>query len=434
MLTLALLFLATEAPTWKAGVASRVITPAEPMWMAGYASRTKPAGGKEHDLFIKVLALEDPRGQRAVLVTSDLIGISRSLGQQVRAAVRKRHGLEDAQIMLTASHTHSGPVIADNLSDMYPMPPEEAKKIAPYSRQVAEQMISGIEEAIKGLQAVTLEHGIGSAGFAVNRRQVTDKGVINGSNPDGPVDHRVPVLRVVSADGKLLAVAFGYACHNTTLSGQSWCGDYAGFAQAAIEAKHPGTVALFWTGCGADANPLPRGKVEQARAYGEQLARAVLATKTAALKGQLTTRYQEIELPFGALPTAEQLAGQAISKNLAERRRAERLLATLKRDGKLPTTYAHYPVQVWKLGDVKWVALGGEVVVDYSLRLQKEFGPRVWVAGYANDVMAYIPSRRVLREGGYEADSSQIYYGQPARWSPAIEEKIIGTVRELIKE
>jgi hypothetical protein len=431
MLAFLLVAFSADVPTWQAGVAKRVLTPAESMWMAGYAARTKPAEGKEHDLYVKVLALQDPKGRRAVLLTSDLIGIPRGLAQSVRTAVRKRHRLEDAALMLTASHTHSGPVIADNLLDMYPMSADEAKKVPPYTRWLGEQMVAAIDEALKNLRPATLEAGIGNAGFAVNRRQKTDKGVINGSNPTGPVDHRVPVLRVRSAKGEEIALVFGYACHNTTLSGLRWCGDYAGFAQEAIEAKQPGTLALFWTGCGADANPLPRGKVEQARAYGNELAKAVRETRTKELKGELTLRYAEVPLPYDTLPTKEQLAGQRVSKNLAERRRAERLLATWERDGKLPRTYEHYPVQVWQVGPVTWIALGGEVVVDYALRLKKSLGPNVWVTAYANDVMAYIPSKRVLNEGGYEADSSQIYYGQPARWSPRIEEIIHEQIEKL---
>jgi neutral ceramidase len=434
MLPILLLLLAADAKPWKAGVAVRVITPESPMWMAGYAGRKVPAEGKEQQLYAKALAIEDPSGRRAVLLTSDLIGIPRSLGVKVRAEVKKRLKLDDAQIMLTASHTHCGPVVADNLIDMYPMPPEEMKKVGPYTDRLAGLMVEAIVEAVEKLKPAKLSSGIGKATFAVNRREVTPKGIVNGRNPDGPVDHDVPVLRVTSPDGKLIAVAFGYACHNTTLQYLKWCGDYAGFAQEAVEAKHPGAVALFWAGCGADANPLPRGKVEQARGYGKQLADAVedvLAGKMTDVTGGVTTRYREIALPYDKLPTKEQVAADLLSKDLARRKRGERLAAALKGDG-IDSEYKHYPVQVWKLGGVTWVALGGEVVVDYSRRLKKELGGGLWVAGYANDVMAYVGSRRVLKEGGYEADSSVVYYGLPARWSPEIEDKIVETVKALV--
>jgi hypothetical protein len=91
---------------------------------------------------------------------------------------------------------------------------------------------------------------------------------------------------------------------------------------------------------------------------------------------------------------------------------------------------------VWRFGDqLTWVALGGEVVIDYNRRLKKELGGKgpVWVTGYANDVMAYIPSERVLKEGGYEGDTSQVPYGMPAKWGPGIENKIVAKVLDLAK-
>ena len=76
----------------------------------------------------------------------------------------------------------------------------------------------------------------------------------------------MPVLKITGPDGKLRAVLFGYACHNTTLTAEVYqlSGDYAGFAAAELEAKHPGATALFLMLCGADQNPSPRGTVELA--------------------------------------------------------------------------------------------------------------------------------------------------------------------------
>jgi neutral ceramidase len=409
------------------------------LWMAGYSARTKPAEGKVHELYVKALALEDSAGGKLVILTSDLIGLSRSLSDKVADDVTRFTGLPRERLMLTASHTHCGPVIRDNITDMYPIPPEMAKKIDDYTDKLSGWIVETVVTALKDLQPARLSIGKGTARFAVNRREPTPKGIINGRNPDGPVDHDVPVLSVATPDGKLRAVVFGYACHNTTLSFYQWCGDYAGFAQSYLEEKHPGAAALFWIGCGADANPLPRGTVEHAQKYGKELADAVeevLAGKLTALAGPFAARYERIPLPLDELPSKEKLAADTLSKNLALKNRATRLLKILESKGKLDDHYAYYPVQVWRLGnDLVWVSLGGEVVVDYGLRLKKELpGPApLWVTGYANDVMAYIPSARVLKEGGYEADSSMIYYGLPTRWAPALEEKIIGKVHELVK-
>ena len=427
---------AADAPAFKAGVAVKVITPAEPVWMAGYAARTKPADGKIHDLYAKALCLEDAAGTRLVLVTTDLIGIPRSLDEAVAGAVEKEYGIPRARLILSASHTHSGPVIRENLVDMYPLSKDDAAKVDAYTKKLQTDLVAVVGAALKAVQPVTLKYGSGKATFAVNRRQLTDKGVVLGVNAAGPVDHSVPVLVAEGKGGKPVAVVFGYACHNTTLDVNQWSGDYAGFAQLAVEKALPGVVAMFWTGCGADANPNPRRKLEMAERYGKELAEAAVGAlkSTTPISGAFAAKYEPIALKFESVPTKAQLAADTLSKSLAVKRRAERLLKQLETDGKIADEYPHYPVQTWAVGDqLLWVALGGEVVIDYALRLKKEIPTRriLWVMAYANDVMAYIPSARVLKEGGYEADSSQIYYGMPGKWSPTIEDAIVGKAKEL---
>src|SRR5262249_55926486 len=130
-----------KEPDWKAGVAVQVITPEQSMWMAGYGHRNKPSEGKLTDLYVKTLALEDPRGGRLVLLTSDLVGISRSLAEPVAEEVHKRTGLARERLMLTVSHTHCGPVLRDSLHTMYDMPPDESVKIGPYTDKLKGWMI-----------------------------------------------------------------------------------------------------------------------------------------------------------------------------------------------------------------------------------------------------------------------------------------------------
>ena len=426
-------------PLYKVGVAANVITPTEPLWMAGYGSRNKPCDVKQHDLWVKALAIEDPAGNVCVLLTSDLCGIPRSLSEDVSREVMKQTGLKREQVALSCSHTHSGPVVDGNLTDMYPFTPEQPGRVKAYTDKLRTSMIETIIKAYEDRKPAKLAVGKGTARFAMNRRESTPKGIILGSNPTGPVDHDVPVLRVEDENGKLKAVIFGYACHNTTLQGYEWSGDYAGFAQIEIEKRHPGATALFWIGTGGDANPMPRGKTEQAEKYGKELAAAVndvLADPMTPLSAKLSAKYREISLEFDALPERRKWTADAMSKNVAMRNRALRMLKILDDGGKIPDHYQNYPVQVWRFGDeLTWIALGGEVVVDFNLRLKKELPGHktLWIMGYANDVMSYIPSRRVLNEGGYEAETSQVPYGMPAKWSPSIEDAIVKTAVELAK-
>ncbi len=427
---------------WKAGAASVVITPKQPMWMAGYAARKKPSEGTAQELYAKALALEDRRGNRAVIVTSDLIGLVRAITDPIAERVAQRYGLRRDRILFTSSHTHSGPVLRESLVGMYALDSERTAAVHAYTERLQEQVVELVGAALKDLAPARLSLGRGRADFAVNRRLKREKGFVIAVNPEGPVDHEVTVLRVERADGSLRAVLFSYACHNTTLGGDFYRfhGDYAGIAQEAFEKAHPGAVALFMAGCGADANPNPRGTVERARKHGESLAAAVEKTLAGPLRpvaGPLRTAFDRVDLPFAPPPSREELQARLEDKDIYRQRHAKAMLAILDQKGRLPSHYP-YPIQVLQFGkDVTLVALGGEVVVDYALRLKRELGGRrgdLWVAAYSNDVFAYIPSRRVLEEGGYEASQSMIYYGQPGPWAPAAEETLVGKVHQLVKK
>ena len=428
---------AEDTANWKAGVATVAITPRQSMWMAGYASRTKPSEGTLSELHAKALAIEDSNGTRAVIVTTDLISIPRPLRQQVAMAVAKKHKLDPKGLLLNCSHTHCSPVVKDDLemSVMYPIEPEQRQRVESYFVSLTDKLIGLIGAAVEDLQPAKLSYSHARCSVAMNRRLPTKDGFQNSPYPDGPVDHDVPVLRVESLDGKTLrAVAFGYACHNTTTALMQFNADYAGFAQTEIEKAHPGATAMFVMGCGGDQNPYPRGQIEWAMTHGKTLATAVEAALLPAptpIQGSLKFDLQEIDLPFEPV-TREELLTRRDSKDGYEKRRAESLLAELEKNGKVRASYP-YPVQVLQLGgEVTLVTLGGEVVIDYALRLKRELGDvPVWVAGYSNDVMAYIPSERVLKEGGYEGVGAMNYTNLPSAWRAGLEARIVCTVREM---
>ena len=428
-------------PTWQAGFAKVAITPDKPMWMSGYASRTAPAEGKETDLWAKAAVLQDGKGNKLVLVTLDLVGIDRGLSQSVCQLIRDKHRVPREAVILSVSHTHCGPVVGTTLRSMYFLDAEQAKLVKEYTDRLPGKILEAVDAAAAGLAPVTLKSGVGKAGFAVNRRENKEKDVPDlkaGGQLKGPVDHDVPVLAAYSAaDGKLRGVVFGYACHATVLSYQKWCGDYPGFAMIELEKAHPGAVALFFAGCGADQNPLPRRTVELAVDYGRQLAAAVgevLRGSMTTLAPEFAATYKEVSLPLAEVPTREALAKATLSDNKYEAARARMLLKKLEAGGAIPGTYP-YPVQAWRLGkDLTLLALGGEVVVDYSVRLKKELGDDTWVMGYANDVMAYIPSVRVLKEGGYEGGGAMVYYGLPAVWGTKVEDLIVEEVARQVKK
>lgn len=428
-----------KSAVWKAGVARIVITPDKPIWMAGYAARTKPSAGKLHDIFVKALALEDAQKNRVVIVTSDLLGFPRELSESVAVEAQKRHGLKREQILFTSSHTHTGPVLKQSLVGAYILPPEQQSRVIEYTAEVQSKVVAVIGDALKDLVPARLAFGRGAAHFGLNRRQVTPQGINFGEALQGLSDPDVPVLRVESPQGTLRAVLFSYACHNTTLTGEHYLlsGDYAGFAQLAIERAHPSATAMFMMGCGADINPKPRSTVELAVQHGEALAATVnnvLSKPMTDVRGGIKTAFERIPLTFAQPPTREEFKARLADKNVFVRLHAERMLARLERDGKLISAYL-YPMQAFQIGnEVTLVALAGEVAVGYALRLKKELGADgLWVVGYANDVFAYIPTVQILNEGGYEAEGAMIYYDLPTRFTSDVEDKIVSKAHELVR-
>ena len=423
----------------RAGLASVVITPSEPMWMAGYAARTERSQGALHDLQAKALALEDKEGDRIVIVSCDLLGFPRDLAARIAERAEDEFQLRREQLLLNASHTHTGPVVEGSLVGAYELTPEDQARIRAYTQRLEDSIVGVIGRALAGLAPARLSFGNGLAGFAMNRRVPTPKGIVGGTYPEGVVDRDVPVLRIDTPEGKLRGVVFGYACHNTTLTAQflQFSGDYSGFASLAIEKDHPGATALFLAGCGADVNPAPRSRLDLAEDHGQELAQAVesvLSGQRTPVKGRIRTAYDLAALPFASPPSREEFLARSKAENSYLRRHAERMLARLESNGRLSREYP-CPVQVVRIGeDFTLVAIGGEVATDYALRLKKELPGRVWVAGYSNDVFGYVPSARMFPEGGYEVNESMIYYDHPGPFIPEIEDIIVRRINKLIEQ
>jgi chitodextrinase len=427
-----------QTPTaWKAGVASVKITPPTPIWMAGYGGRKKPSEGVATDLWAKALAFEDPRGSRLVVVTMDLISVPRPLRDWLETEMHRRHGLPRASLLMNCSHTHCGPELdVAELTDREGRA-QYAPPVEKYLAQLKKNLAALVSEALERLSPARLDFLKARAGFAMNRRRPTLLGYQNAPYFEGPVDHDVPVLRVTDLQGRLTALLFGYACHNTTMGDYLIRGDYAGYAQQYLEEAHPGTTALFLIGCGADQNPYPRSKEELAKYHGRTLALAVeaaLQTVPRPLSGPLRLAYEDVTLDFAPVPPREELEKTAATGREPYSGHARRLLRELKTTGKIRSSYP-CPVQVVRFGrDLTLVALSGETVVDYALRLKRELaGSNVWVAGYCNDVFEYVPSARVLQEGGYEAGGAAVWGSLPGPFTSSVEERIVSRALALAR-
>ncbi len=412
---------------WKAGVAKVVITPQQPLWMAGYAMRNKPSEGIIHDLKAKAIYLEDSCGEKALLVTADILGFSKVVSDRIRDTLKSKMGLSKAQILLNSSHTHSGPVLSEALTTIYPMNSDQLKNVEHYTEWLIKQIVNLAIEAKLNIEPVKLYSKNGVVRFQVNRRNNQESSLLKLSELKGPNDFAVPVIKIADAKGVIKAIVFGYACHPTVLNGYQWSGDYPGFAQIELEKIYPGTLALFMQGAGADQNPMPRKTLSLAMQYGKELAVAVervINENMDELEPKLATCYTEIDLPFQKLYSIKQLEKTTKSTVFYENKWAYQMLDKINKKESISTLYP-YPLQAWRLGNQLLISLGGEVLIDYSIQFKRIFGESVFVLGYSNDVMGYIPSELVLHEGGYEGYSSFMVYDLPAPWKSGIEKRII---------
>ncbi len=439
---------ADESTPWKAGLARVKITPSRPVVLLGYGDRTGPFESVVADIYAKALALEDGRGERAVLVTADLVGFQAAVvTDEVCRRVEEKTGLRRDQLLFNASHSHTGPLVsldphpAANSVAHAPLTAQDVCATQAYTRTLHDLLVQVVCDALARLAPARLSWGVGRVDFPMNRRLPQDGRIVMSDNPAGATDKSVPVLRIEAPDRTLRAVLFGCACHNTALTGRDnvIAGDYAGFAQEHLERQYPGTQAMFMSGCGADANPSPRGSLEIARRHGTTLGSEVDRVLTAPLQtiqGSLRTVYRTIDLPLQALSRVELETRTKLPS--AESLMARHMLEVLDQGGSLPPSYPA-PLAVWQLGDdLTLVALPAEPMADYVDLIGRLLGPeKLWVAGFNNDCFGYLPTAQVVREGGHEAIGITLWiWGQPlsARagfFAEGVEQAVLEQVEQL---
>ena len=443
-LVLPVAIVAAESP-WLAGVAQAKITPEGTYWMGGYASRKKPSEGTDLDLRAKALALQDARGEVVVFVTLDLLVVTPQISEAVLKGAKKRFKLDPENVLLNCSHTHCGPELRLYRETLHNIPKPMVVKMRDYVDWLNQRLLDLIGEAISDLRPAKLSVSEDKATFAVNRRENRGKELVERTAAGtlvGPVDHQAPVLRVTDLSDKTRAILFGYACHNTIMSFFKTSGDYAGYAQKFLEEDHPGAVAMFVMGAGGDQNPNPRRQEEHLALHGRALADAVnraLSKPQTKVASWIGVAHTKAPLKFQPPPTRADLEKQLNDRNQYKRWKARLLLGRINA-GIEPASSFDLPVQAVRLGDeVLLLAMGGEVVVDYSLRFKREFAetlgakPMLWFAGYTGDVSFYLPSLRVLKEGGYEGGQHMVYTQFTGPFEEDVEERVFAAARKAIK-
>lgn len=412
--------------TYLVGVAEVEITPKDPIRMNGFGSRRDEHAGVNHPIYTRAVSIRHADDKETlVLMTVDVLGITAE--HRAELVKRLKGKVSSERLAVTATHTHCGPMVSGANPTLFgvPIPDDHLKHIDAYTVTYLDKLEQAAVESLKDPKPCHLYWGVGTVGFAINRRT---KG--------GPTDHDLPVLVVKDAKSAAVkAVYTGYACHCTSLTHNKISGDWAGYAAAGIGKAFPGAVGLVSIGCGADQNPdarEPGDKDEAARVRGQMIADEVKRLAggfLAPIHGKPVCTLKAIDLPLADHPDRKGWEKLAEQKN-AIGHHARVQLAKLDRGEKLMTSI-NYPIQTWAFGEsLAMVHLPGEVVVDYGIRLKAELDrSRVWVTGYANNNPCYIPSERILKEGGYEGGGAMVYYDVPTAFKPGLEEPIVAEVK-----
>lgn len=433
-------------PTWKVGAAKVDITPEHPVRLSGYGDRREETARVAQRIHAKALALtpgvnETSSEQLAIWMTFENCGITPDIRNHVANRLAQQIGLSPERLSISVTHSHTAPaltnwaplILGENI------PAEHQQHIDAYTQKLIDSLTSVAKQAVANQVPASLEWGNGSVTFARNRRLMANGKWENfGEQPNAPVDHSLPLLVARRESGEPLALVMTYACHCTTLGGafNQIAGDWAGSAMLALERIYPNSIAMVNIGCGADANPHPRGDdLSICDQQGGEIVTEVqrlLQGRLTPLSPQLICRLETIQLPFQPAKGRHEWEARAQEEG-AMGSHARSFLRLLDSGQEIPTKLP-YPVAVWTFAnDLAMVFLGGEVVVDYATRLRSMFDPqRLWLVAYTNDVPCYIPSARILREGGYEAESSMYYYARPERLAPECEDYLVDTVQRLV--
>jgi hypothetical protein len=425
----------------RAGVARGDITAPVGTYLTGFAGRPGPSTGVHDSLEAQVLVLESA-GTKAALICADILTFDDRLVERITGAVYSKAGIAPDNILLCASHTHSGPAVRA----IHGMGAPDVE----YLDCAADKIVGAVCQAAEQMAPVRVGAGRAEVSIGVNRRRRTDTGIALAPEPSKPIDPDLSVLRVDDQAGKPICILFNHACHGVVLGGNNTLisADWIGYARRGIERRFARVAAsafdcpqargeaappvvMFAQGACADINPAEMGTFEMAQRQGERVAEAVAALvpsiETAPVE-RVEAGSVAFEMPLLPLPSVDEARKEvadaerqvgALEKEGAPIGRingakalvawAERLVEAAQRGGAPPMRSR---VTAVSLDGIALVGLPGEVFceIGMNIRASSPFA-RTFVIAYANRVLGYIPTRQAYDEGGYEVDGAYKYYG-----------------------
>ena len=416
------------------GASALKITPPLGSAMAGYF-HNRGAEAVHDDLYAKALIMQKD-GVCAALLVCDLISVPREVTEQVRAIAEKDLGIPGSNVMISATHAHTGPVMASE-ADAYNLPPEMRKIASEYSQSLPGKIVNCIRIAIRNMQSTKISAAAGTEyTLAFNRRFFMKDGTVGWNpgkrNPDilrptGPVDSWVPVVYFESSGGRPLATYVNFAMHLDTVGGLEFSADYpCTLAKLLAEVKGPEMVTIFSIGAAGNINhldvddPNPQSGHYEAARIGTVLAADVLETYRhlqPVAADRIQCRNKVVRLPLPSVTQADVQWAKEIGTKFGrpgaapfmDQVRADKIMAVSARQGKP----IEAEVQVITIGNqLAWVGLPGEVFVELGLAIKRASPfPLTVVAELANDDIGYVPNREAYPQGAYEPVSARVAQG-----------------------
>lgn len=418
----------------KIGVSKTIITPESRVDLAGFGRADRKAIGAHDDLYISTMIMEQDE-KRAIIICADVLGFGDELAKNLKDNINKVYGFKEEEILLSASHTHSGPQTAPNMLEAVGVEDDQ------YIKFFKDKVISSIKAALDSMNEVDVYYGKTACNIGVNRRLLLN-GVINfAPNENGVRDDEMIVLKFVK-DDKVKAILYNYTCHPSTIDTDYVSADYPGKTRSVIENTFGDQVAVFFVqGCCGNIRIrtikdgyFRAGTWDDVEYFGNITGKCVVDlcnSKMDKLNTSLSTKIADIKLPLEELPKKETLQKIMTSGNSHEKIWAEKMLS------KYDSLKAELPFTIQRISlnnDFSIVAMSGEVCVEYGLYAKKmSTGKTPVVSAYCNGAPGYIPTAVMLEQGGYEPEGSVIYYSMPSRFKSDVEKIVLKSIDEIME-
>jgi len=443
--------------SWIVGVSEEEITPKYSTYMAGFVARERPSEGTHDPLYARTLVISDEKEILAI-ISLDLLGIDEELTNEIRIKAEEKLGFAGKNIIVHATHTHSGPCVQKNLL---------CERIDfNYRGFLIERCVQSLEKALRNLNPAFLFFNIGrEETIAYNR-----------FDPLGPKDYDVPVLRIENKDKNIKSILTSYACHPVVLGPQNllFSADFPGFLIKTLKAIYGNIEILYMTGCAGQINTghsafdsikklnIERRTFKEAERIGRALAGVVLHTNEVIgdsrykseyyIEPTLLVKTTLVDLPLLKQDSIEEIIKkkemwrkrlkelESFPGNYGEKRLLEMYIywAELMEKNKLTKDFVRVEVYVAKLGNIYMIFLPGEAFVEIGLDIKSFIsskGFKSMVVSYCNYVPGYIPFKSCYHSNGnYEVEESYRFYGLPAPFSPEASEILINIVKDLIEK